>query len=133
MLTRTSFLLAAFLFTFPQSASAADRTETVKFKPGAYSTEKKSLIKGYDGVVYNIDARAGQIMQVLFRPSNRSCYMNVLPPGSDTAIFNGSASGNEFSMNLTATGTYSVQVYLMRNAARRGESCKYKVSFEVTG
>ena len=40
------------------------------------------------------------------------------PPGADTAIYNGSASGNEFAKNLTATGTYRIYAYLKRNAAR---------------
>lgn len=129
----TLLLLATFLLAYSQSGFAADRTEIVKFNPGASSADKKSSIKGYDGVDYRIAAREGQIMQVLFSPSNRSCYMNVLPPGGDAAIFNGSVSGNEFSRNLTATGTYRVQVYLMRNAARRGETCNFAISFEITG
>ena len=129
----TSLLLATFLLASSQSGFAADQVEIVKLNPGASSAEKKSSIKGYDGVDYRITARAGQIMQVLFSPSNRSCYMNVLPPGGDAAIFNGSVSGNEFSRNLTATGTYRVQVYLMRNAARRGETCNFAISFEITG
>ncbi len=124
---------AALLMALPAAALAADRVEVVRFKPGTFSSVVKSSLKGYDGATYNIDAREGQVMQVLFAPSNRSCHMNVLPPGGDTAIFNGSITGNEFSKNLTATGTYAVQVYLMRNAARRGETCKYTISFEVTG
>lgn len=131
---RIRLLLAATLLAAsPFSASAADRSETVKFMPGTFNALRKSSIKGNDGVNYVVSARAGQVMQVLFSPSNRSCYMNVLPPGGGDAVFNGSISGNEFTSNLTATGTYTVQVYLMRNAARRNETCKYTVSFEITG
>lgn len=112
---------------------AADRTETVKFAAGASSKTIKGSIKGDDGVVYRLGAGQGQVMQVLFSPSNKSCYFNVTPPGGDMAMFIGSSSGNEFSANLPATGNYAVQVYLMRNAARRNETCSYSITFEISG
>jgi hypothetical protein len=57
-----------------------------------------------------------------------------MPPEGGTALFNGSTEGsNEFTGKLEATGPYTVQVYLMRNAARRGETCKFTISFEITG
>lgn len=45
----------------------------------------------------------------------------------------GSSDGNEYSTGSTKGGDYAIQVYLMRNAARRNESCKYSITFEVTG
>ena len=78
-------------------------------------------------------ARAGQVMSVLFRPSNRSCYINVWTPGADSAAFNGSVTGNEYTANLAMSGDYAIQVYLMRNAARRNETCRYRVTVEITG
>lgn len=41
--------------------------------------------------------------------------------------------GNEYSANLVASGDYRVQVFLMRNVARRNETCSYKISFEISG
>lgn len=123
----------ALLSALPPGALAADRTETVKFAPGTSATTLKGKIKGYDGVNYRLGARKGQVMQVLFSPSNGSCYMNVFVPGEESARFIGSTSGNEFGLNLEKSGTYTVQVYLMRNAARRAESCSYTLSFEITG
>lgn len=114
-------------------ASAADRSETVRFAAGASGTSVSDGISGYDGVNYRIGASAGQTMQVLLSPDNNSCYFNVLPPGLQTAIFNGSTSGNEFSSRLSLDGDYTVQVYMMRNAARRGETCRYQISFEIAG
>jgi hypothetical protein len=73
------------------------------------------------------------MMSVLFSPSNRSCYMNVWAPGSDAAVFNGSSAGNEYAANLSASGDYAIQVYLMRNAARRSEGCRYRLTIEITG
>lgn len=45
----------------------------------------------------------------------------------------GSTSGNEFGKTLALDGAYKAQVYLMRSAARRGETCRYSLSIEITG
>lgn len=125
-------LASVLLFAAGEAAPAADRTETVRFKAGASAATRSASIKGHDGIVYRLDAGAGQVMQVLFDPSSRSCYFNVETPDGG-GNFNGSVSGNEYSAKLTSSGTYSVQVYLMRNAARRNETCKFSISFEITG
>jgi hypothetical protein len=114
-------------------AIAADRNETVRFAAGASSASLSGSLTGYDSVNYRLGASAGQTMQVLLSPSHASCYFNVLPPGSDRAIFIGSTTGNEFAARLRQDGNYTVQVYQMRNAARRGTTCRYDISFEITG
>ncbi len=125
----TTLLLAGFT----GAAGAGDRSETVKFAPGTSSATKRGTVKGYDTATYSLKASDGQVMQVLFSPSNRFCYFNVRAPGGDGLAFDGTMSGNEFSANLEASGVYRFDVFLMRNAARRGETCKYTISFEVTG
>ncbi|MGF7162936.1 hypothetical protein FHS85_004594 [Rhodoligotrophos appendicifer] len=133
------FLIAIALATSLAggSALAADRTEVIKFAPGKTADTVRSSIRGYDGVTYSIATAAGQVMQILFAPSNRSCYFNVYAPGkeigTDEAAFIGSTSGNEFGINPTEAGTYTAQVYLMRNAARRNEVCRFELSIEITG
>jgi hypothetical protein len=114
-------------------AAPADRVETVHFSPGATSTTLKGTIRGDAGVDYMFDARAGQTLQTLFSPSNRSCYFNLWEPGASEAAYIGSTSGNEFGKTLTRDGVYKAQVYLMRNAARRNEACRYSLSIEISG
>jgi hypothetical protein len=127
-----SLALAAALAVAP-AALAADKTVQVTFAGGQTSKAIKSTIKGDHGVNYMLTVGAGQVMQVLFAPGNPSCYMNVYEPGADSAVHIGSTVGNEFAANPTKAGAYKIQVYLMRNAARRNETCKYSISFEVTG
>jgi hypothetical protein len=123
---------AAVMLIHPLAATAAEKTEAVKFKAGATSATIKGSIKGDDSVNYVLEANAGQVMSILFSPSNASCYFNVLPPGSDEAIHIGSSAGNEFAGTLGASGKYTAQVYLMRNAARRNETCNYSITFEIS-
>jgi len=131
-LIRTTFVVLGLGATIPP-ALAADRLETVNFKRGGTSATLKGTIRGYDGVKYSVGASAGQVMSVLFSPSKRSCYMNVWTPGADSAAFNGSVTGNEYAANLSVSGDHAIQVYLMRNAARRNETCRYRLTVEITG
>jgi hypothetical protein len=128
-----AILVAVGLGATIPAALAVDRLETVQFKQGETSTTLSGTIRGYDGVKYSVGASAGQVMSVLFRPSSRSCYMNVWTPGADSAAFNGSVTGNEYAANLTVSGNYAIQAYLMRNAARRNETYRYRLTLEITG
>mgnify|MGYP002780642466 CR=1 FL=1 len=79
-----------------------------------------------------MDVRAGQILDVDMRTSNRSSYYNITAPGASEALFIGSTSGdNGYRGWTTRTGTYRIDVYLMRNAARRGENTRYTLTVAV--
>jgi len=113
-------------------AHAENRTEAVSLKSSGHDARTlKGSPRGYDGAAYTFAAPAGRLLHVLFSPKNRFCFFNVLAPGRDEALFNGSIKGNEFGGRLPAAGTYTVQVYLMRNAARRNETCRYSLSLEM--
>jgi len=131
--------LAAFVagvsIAVPLPADAASRIETkrIAFAKGASSASVKGSIRGDRIVDYTLGARAGQSMSVALKTSNPSNYFNVLPPGSETALFVGSTSGNEWAGVLPADGEYTVRVYLMRSAARRNESASYTLTTAITG
>jgi len=124
---------ALLLAGAPAWADSAIRSQSIQFKRGASSATLKGSIKGDQVVDYKLRAGAGQKMAVQFEPSSPSAYFNVLPPGSEEAIFNGSVGGNDFSGELPATGEYRIRVYLVRSAARRGESASYGLTVSVTG
>jgi hypothetical protein len=123
--------LLGVIATQPVLAQSVERQ--VSFAKGKSSADVRGSIKGYADVTYRLRVGDGQVMQVLFAPSNRSCYFNAYRPGATEAVHNGSMSGNEFGQSPTVKGEYKFQVYLMRNAARRDETCRYSLSFEVTG
>jgi hypothetical protein len=105
----------------------------VPFPPGSASATVRGSVTADETVTQVLGARAGQTKTVLFSPDNASCYFNVLPPSAGNAIFNGSISGNEFADRVPANGKYTVRAYLMRNAARRNETCRYSITFEISG
>ena len=134
MTTLTARVLSGLLVaTTVASADVSIREERIQFKPGATGAAIKGSIKGDETVDYTLRATAGQSMVVILESDNRFTYFNVLPPGSEEAIFVGSTSGDRFEGTLPASGDYTVRVYLMRNAARRGETATYTVNFGIAG
>jgi hypothetical protein len=126
-----AFVLSAIVIAVPIQAQSKDRTEIVHFVKGASSKAIKSSIKGYDAAYYTVNAQAGQELKISFKTSNKSSYFNVTAPGAEEAMFVGSESGNEFVATLPSSGDYKIQVYLMRNAARRNEFANYTLNIEA--
>lgn len=127
------FLALSALLVAGTPIVAQDRIRTVpiQFAKGASSKAIKGSVRGYDTVNYTIAARAGQTMTVRMTTANASSYFNVTAPGADAAMFIGSTSGNRFTTTIPSTGTYTIQVYLMRNAARRGEAANFTLNVAV--
>lgn len=112
-------------------ADTSIRRVPVEFGKGEASALIKGRIDGDQVIDYQVRAGAGQSMHVDFRPDNPSAYFNLTAPGSDAAMFVGSTSGNRFEGVLPAAGIYTVRVYLMRNASRRGESASYSLEVGI--
>jgi hypothetical protein len=107
------------------------RKVPVHFKKGASQASIKGHIKGRETIDYVLRARAGQTMTVNLKTSNSGAYFNVLPPGSNEAIFIGQIAGSQFEGKLSKDGDYTIRVYLIPAAARRNESAKYTLTVKV--
>lgn len=127
MLARTLAALC-LLAAVPAMAQDAACTETVHFAKGTSSKTIKGSIKGNASVNYKVGVAAGQTLKVDFKPTNASAYFNITAPGAEAAMFVGSTSGNSATVKVPSSGDYTVQVYLMRNAARRGDTASYTLT-----
>jgi hypothetical protein len=107
------------------------RRETVRFSAGTSGTTLNSKVQGYDSVQYSLGVRAGQKMSVQLDSSNSSLYFNITAPGASEALYIGSIDGNATTVTIPSSGNYVIDVYLMRNAARRGESATYSLTLYV--
>ncbi|WP_247868512.1 MULTISPECIES: hypothetical protein [unclassified Pseudomonas] len=130
-----SWIAAALAALISLSAHAADadavRVEPIAFTTSADSVQRKQSIKADQTAQYTFNAKAGQILTVDFKPSNTSAYFNILAKSADYALFNGSIMGNHFLGTLPSDGEYTIQIYLMRNAARRNEVANYDLSLRL--
>ena len=115
-------------------AAGGIRQQEVQFDAGTSATSISGQIHGDGDVDYLVRARAGQILTVSFKPSNPMAYFNLLPPGSEEALFVGSSAvdGSRFTTQLPRDGVYTIRVYLIRAAARRNETARYTLGVSLT-
>lgn len=133
LVAATMVLVFAQSFAGTAVAAAGIRQEKVQFAKGASSAVIKGQLKGDAMVDYLVRAAAGQTLSVKMQKTNAQNYFNVMPPGSTgSAMFVGD-SGENYSGVLPADGDYIVRVYLMRPAARRGESSNYTLTVGASG
>ncbi len=107
----------------------------VKFDSGATSKTVEGSITGYDGVDYLLNVRKGQLMNISMATQHGATYFNIMEPGEEyEAIFVGqnSAAGNQFEGVAEESGDYTIRVYMMRSAARRGETADYRLEMIVS-
>lgn len=126
-----SLILSAALLTAVPSFADDTRREVVHFAPGSSGSTIKSSVKGYQTVQYSLSVTAGQKMSVQLDSKNSSLYFNVTAPGADAAMYNSSIDGNGTTITIPSSGKYLIDVYLMRNAARRSESASYDLTLYV--
>ena len=132
---KTLGLVFLILFSLSLSVLAADeiREERVRFKSGAEDATLKGRLAGRETLDYVLGAQAGQRMVVTLHADNPQLYFNILPPGSEEALFIGSTAGDRFEGELPKSGDYRLRVYLMRAAARRDESAHYRLDIRIDG
>ena len=107
-------------------------THQVHFDKGTTGSTVKGQVKGYDTVNYTLGAKEGQTMRISLE--SKKAYINIFEPGKgvgDTAMFIGSIKGQSYTGNLAKSGTYTIQVYLMRNEARRGTNAPYTLHIGI--
>jgi len=128
----TSF---ALLVAAPWAMADEVKTERVHFERGTTGATISGAIKGYDTMHYLLGAQAGQTMSVSLHTKSTSTYFNIFAPGKmpgqDEAMFIGDTGGDHFEGVLPEDGDYLIQVYLYRNAARKGETAKFTVDVGI--
>ncbi|MGC3962669.1 MAG: hypothetical protein QM803_04900 [Rhodocyclaceae bacterium] len=124
--------LGMMIVCAPSMAQETARQVPVQFSKGTSSSQIRGTITGYEVVDYHLTARAGQVMTVNFKPTNRFAFFNVQPASSEEALFVGAVKGDHYSGALPQDGDYVLRVYLMRNAARRNESARFTMAISVT-
>ena len=114
----------------PAGELAGQRLDVV---PNANETVAEGVLSGFATVRYLVDAGAGQELRVSLEADNPQTAFNVLAPGAATPLFNGARKGRSFGQPLTASGSYAIEVYLSRAAARRSEAASYTLTVSVNG
>jgi hypothetical protein len=128
-----ALMSGAYLAPATLQAQDASKPVAIQFAKGASSKVIKGSIRGDQGRLYTINIKAGQTLKVKLVTSNSSSYFNITAPGAQEALFIGSTEGNSYSGVVPSSGNYTIDVYLMRNAARRNETANYTLTVSATG
>ena len=129
-------MLAVTAATLPFATIAEAQTakpERVQFAKGKAAKTIRGTLKGDQSRLFVVNLRAGQTMTVKLNSSNSSTYFNVTAPGAQQAMFIGSTSGNSMTEVVPSAGDYTIDLYLMRNAARRNETTNFTITIGATG
>ena len=78
-------------------------------------------------VDYQVSGERSQILSVDLLTSNPANYFNILRAGSNQAVFIGSIGGTVADVPLPESGAYVIRVYLIRSAARWGDTARYSL------
>lgn len=123
-----TIMATATLLFVPAIAKDKVTTHQVHFAKGTTGSTVKGHIKGYDTVNYKLGAKAGQSMRVGLK--SKKAFFTIIAPGKNV-IFDGTIKGNSYLGTLPTSGIYTIQVYLMRNEARRGTSAPYTLKIGI--
>lgn len=94
---------------------------------------REGVIQGDEFVDYVVSTEPSQTLSVDIKTSNPSAYFNILPSWSEQAIFIGSSKGTVADVVVRTGGDHILRVYLMRAAARRGETAEYSIGVSLGG
>ena len=126
--------------TFGSAAAAAAvitlaaqpvRKQRVGAAPGADPVRITSSVGDGEVVDYVVRGVAGQTLRIDLAVGSPSVVFDVRPPGADTLIFFGETRGPRFAASLAKSGDYTTRVRLTPEAARRGLTTSYTISFAL--
>ncbi|MCA0928830.1 SH3 domain-containing protein [Ruegeria profundi] len=133
----TRFITTLFAVFLATAVKAQSRTVGLQFTRGSSGADILGRFVGSEEVHYRLGASAGKQMRVDLATSNSSFYFDIFAPDDvpdqSTAMFIGSVSGTSYLGILSENGTYTIQVFLNRNAARRNETAEYRLSVIIGG
>ena len=130
--------MACLLALSPAAHAQEIRTVPVRFAPGATSAVLQGAIAGRKSVSYTVGAEAGQTLKVRLKSSSPSISFNLYGPGrgpGEEALAIGDLlpETNRFEGKLDISGVYTVNVFLIRAAARRNARSNYTLEISIPG
>ena len=111
-----------------QLPETAIRAERINFRRGSNSAVVQGSIRGRETVDYLLQVQTGMVLNIRMSTDNSSAFFNVLQPGEMfQSVFVGSRSGRILEGTASRSGDYRIRVYMMENAANRGERANFRL------
>lgn len=128
---RRELLIAlAAAAAFPVVAADGERRVPVTLEPGVMRSFDDEIVE-YEVAAYIVPLRQGQTLQVLLVSNNASNCFDIHAPGVTKPVYVGSESGNSCRWTAARAGDHIVKVFLLRLAARDGQSAKFTLELKT--
>lgn len=101
-----------------------------RLNPGVLETGE---IRGHDSIAYTLEAAAGQVLSVDLNAADGAVNFTILRTGAADAVFTSDTDGPVADLPLSDGGPYTVEVYLLRSAARRDVSVAFDIAIALNG
>jgi hypothetical protein len=130
---RRRILATAVAATLAATAFSQDvaRQARLALEAGQASTHIEDSIEAFESVSYVVPLQAGQTLQVALASSNLAQVFDIHAPDAAKPVFVGGESGNAARLTAKITGEFVIRVYLLRFAARDGQSARYTMEVKV--
>lgn len=113
-------------------AQSGERRIPVTLQDGA-TQAFEDTIHEFEVVSYVVPLQQGQSLHVALASSNASNCFDIYAPDAPKPFYVGGDSGNTHQMQAVTSGKYIVKVFLLRFAARDGQTAQYTLELKAGG
>lgn len=108
-----------------------ERAVQVTLAAGGRPQVLADAITEYEAVSYVVPLQKGQQLHATLASSNAANCFDIYAPGEARPFYVGADSGNTHGLTAAATGNYRIRVFLLRFAARDGQSARYELELSL--
>jgi hypothetical protein len=132
--SRRALLLASAgaLVTHRARAQDVEQRIAVQLEPG-HARHFDGAITDFEALNYAVPLAAGQSLQVSLATNHAANCFDIHAPGIEKPVYVGADSGAAHRLVAAITGTYVVRVFLLRFAARDGQSARFSLELKLGG
>jgi hypothetical protein len=124
-------VLTACLLATPAISRDTERSVPVTLAANGQPQVLEDAINEYETVSYIVQLQKGQQLQATLASNNAANCFDIYAPGETKPFYVGADSGNSHSLAAPTTGSYRIRVFLLRFAARDGQSARYELELSL--
>lgn len=124
--------IAAMLVASAAFSQNAERRVPVTFANGKATRSFDDSISEFEVVTYAVTLHKGQSLRVMLASTNASNCFDIHAPGTLKPIYVGGDSGSTHQLQAQTSGEYLVKVFLLRLAARDGQTAQYTLELQAS-
>ena len=127
-----SILVSMFFLTNLLMSKGVEVSEKIDFDIGTRQAILHGTAQGFETRSYKFYAKKGEILRVSL--DSPLAHFNVYSPyknSDDAAMYKGQIEGNHYKIKLRKSGTYTIQVYLTYEDAKKDAKTLYTLKINM--